>query len=507
MTDVLVVSDLAKSFPGTRALGGVSLTVRAGEVHALLGGNGCGKSTFIKAIAGVQPADAGTIRAGGLERPAPRWSAALARQAQLHVVHQQSSGFGNLTVAENLAAGRGFERRGPLRTIAWRAQRRRARDVLERFALDVDPDVELMRLRPAAQRMIAIARALQGAEEERPGLVVLDEPTAALPGAEAKLLLESLRSLIAGGWAILYVTHLLDELANFADRATVLRDGRVAGVLAEDEITHARLLGLMTGRAQLVHDAVVRPSAAPREVALQVTHLRGGPLRDVTLEAGSGEIVGIAGLIGSGRSSLLQALFGATTPESGELTLDGRPLPRGSVADAIEQGVAYVAEDRAKESSFAGMSVAENLSAAHVGERRRGPALDLAGERRAACDAIARYGIRCNGPSARFGSLSGGNQQKLIVARWLTRMPRLLLLDEPTQGVDVAARAEIHVLVREAAAAGTTVLVASSDPDELVALCDRVLVLRRGTVTDELTGSRCTAAEIERAAYDLEVAS
>ena len=509
MSEVLAVSDLAKSFPGTRALDGVSLTVGAGEVHALLGGNGCGKSTFIKAIAGVQPADRGTVTAAGISRPASQWTAAHAQQAQIHVVHQQSAGFGNLTVAENLAAGRGFERRGPLRTISWRAQRRHARAVLGRFGLDVDPDVDLMRLRPAAQRMVAIARALQGAEQERPGLAVLDEPTAALPGAEAELLLASLRALLARGWGILYVTHLLDELTDFADRATVLRDGRAVGSLGAGEMTHERLLELMTGGAAPTAAPSARAAArGAGDRALRVADLRGGPLRGVGFEARAGEVVGIAGLIGSGRSTVLQSLFGAVTPDAGLLVLDGRPLPRGDVAAAIDRGVAYVAEDRARESAFGAMTVAENLSAAHVGgRRRRSGLLDLAAERRAAEAAIARYGVRCTGPSARFGALSGGNQQKLVVARWLTRSPRLLLLDEPTQGVDIAARAEIHALVLEAAAAGTVVLVASSDPDELTALCDRVLVLRRGAITEELSGAHLTAAEIERAAYDLEVAA
>jgi ribose transport system ATP-binding protein len=492
--DALRIEGLAKRFGSTQALDDVDMTVAAGTVHALIGGNGSGKSTLIKILAGVVDADAGEVEVLGERHAATALTPTVAREAGLRFVHQQRSTFGGLTVAENLAVGRGFELAGGGR-IRWRAQRRRSAEVLARFGVDARPDQLLGTLTPAKQTMVAIARALQDSDEARRGLLVLDEPTAALPLVEVEILLAALRRYCDAGQTIVYISHRLEEVGRLADRVTVLRDGRHVATVGRDGFGNGRLAELMLGRApeQLRRSAAAQSGG---EVRLEARGLRGGAVRDVDLVLRGGEVVGVAGLLGSGRTTLLRMLFGAVVGEAGTVRLDGEEVHITEPRDGRDAGVVYLPEDRPREAAFSELTVQENLSIACLGDYWHGGRLHHKADRGDARALLDTYAIRTSSEQAPLGSLSGGNQQKVILARWMRLDPRVLLLDEPTQGVDIGARAEIYKLVRDAVDRGATALVASSDFEELALLCDRILVLRRGRIADELAGGEMTETRL-----------
>jgi ribose transport system ATP-binding protein len=479
---VLSIEHLSKTFPGTVALDDVSIEIERGTVHCLVGGNGSGKSSLIKVLAGVSQGDpGGTITVGDATEQASRTSPEWARAAGLHFVHQDLAVFPMLSVAENLAIGRGFPVSTPVKAIRWRELKARAFTVLDRFSVDVEPSRLLRDLRPAERTMVAIARALQDQSWASEGILVLDEPTVALPAQEVDLLLSALQRYAAAGQTILLVTHRLEEVVRIADRVTVLRDGRLAATLEPPDITEDRLVELIVGRA-LDRDAGEREDADDEDVVLSAQDLSGGPLRGVTFGLRRGEVLGIAGLLGSGRTKLLSMLFGAYPIGHGTITLEGTEVHFATVDDAMDNGLAFVPEDRS-ESAFVGMSLTENLSAADVSKYWRGGRLRARQEAAEARQTIAQFSIKAISERQPFSTLSGGNQQKAIVARWLRRKPKILLLDEPTQGVDIEARGEIYRLVREAVAAGSSVIVVTSDFEELARVCDRVLVLTHGQVT------------------------
>jgi ribose transport system ATP-binding protein len=478
---ILRIKNLSKTFPGTVALNSVSLDVERGTIHCLVGGNGSGKSSLIKILAGVSQGDpGGTITVGHSTEAAARTSPEWARSVGLHFVHQDLAVFPLLSVAENLAIGRGFPVATPAKAIRWRVLRRQAREVLDRFSVNVDPGRLLRDLRPADRTMVAIARALQDQASSSEGILVLDEPTVALPAQEVELVLSALRRYAAAGQTILLVTHRLEEVVRIADRVTVLRDGRLAATL-EAPVTEERLVELIVGRA-LDRDTTVRDTADEEDVVLSVKDLTGGPLHGVTFGLRRGEVLGVAGLLGSGRTKLLSALFGAYPIDHGTITLDGTEVRFATVDDAMDKGLAFVPEDRS-ESAFVGMSLRENLSAADVSKYWKGFRLRSGMEADDARASISQFSIKANSERQPFSTLSGGNQQKAIVARWLRRKPKVLLLDEPTQGVDIAARGEIYRLVRAAVAGGSSVIVVTSDFEELARVSDRVLILTHGRVS------------------------
>lgn len=487
----LLAREVRKDFPGTTALDGVSFELARGEIHSLVGGNGCGKSTLMKILAGVIPADGGVLEVGGESFDLGHFNAALARRRGLHFVHQETSTFGDMTVAENLAVGRGFER-DRLGRIRWRAVRRRVQAVLDRFEIEARPESRLDELRPATQTMIAIARALQDQEGEHSGVLALDEPTASLPPDEVAIVLEALCGYASRGQSIIFISHRLEEVLGVSDRISVFRDGRNVALLSREGIGHERLVELIVGGAVEMPEKRDQPAASVAAPVLAVTQLRGGPLAGVDLSVGAGELVGVAGLNGSGRSSLLQTLFGLHRRDGGEVVLDGEPVEFSQPREAIAAGVAYVPEDRAENALFPELSVAENLTGGGVAEFAPRLRIRHRSERRYAEAAIESFLIRTESAEAEVKTLSGGNQQKIVLARWLRRRPRVLLLDEPTHGVDVGARAEISHLIRNAADEGTAVVVVSSDFDELTELCDRVVVLRDGVVAGELGGLELT---------------
>jgi ribose transport system ATP-binding protein len=493
---VLRVAGVRKAFGGTQALDSVTFELRRGTIHALLGGNGSGKSTMVKILAGVVTADAGEVQLGQHRHPARELSPALAHAAGLRFVHQHTSTFEPLTVAENLSIGRGFETRAG-GTVRWRSVRRRTAEVLRRFEIDAEPDTPLERLRPATRTLVAIARALQDQEHAANGILVLDEPTASLPEPEVELVLAALRRYAAAGQTIMYITHRLEEAVEVADQATVFRDGQTAATIGREAIDHDTLVELIVGRSIQVLQPP-RAAAWRRPVALRGERLAGGSVREASLVIHRGEILGLAGLLGSGRSTLLRILFGLHRLDEGEIELDGEVLRLREPADAIRAGIVYIPEDRPKEAAFPGLTVSENIAITQLqGYWRRGR-LDKKAERRDSRALIEAVQLKCASESALFSSLSGGNQQKCILARWLQRKPRILLLDEPTQGVDVGARAEIWKLIRAAAAEGAGALVASSDADELARACDRALVLRDGRIAAELAGQELTENRIDQ---------
>jgi ribose transport system ATP-binding protein len=493
---VLSVDGVRKAFGGTQALDGVGFELQGGTIHALLGGNGSGKSTMVKILAGVVQADEGEIRMRSATHRARDLTPALAHASGLRFVHQHTSTFEPMTVAENLSIGRGFET-GGIGIVRWRAVRRRAAEVLRRFEIDAQPDTRLDALRPATRTLVAIARALQDQEDTADGILVLDEPTASLPDPEVELLLGALQRYAAAGQTIMYITHRLEEAVTVADRATVFRDGRTVATIEREAISHERLVELIVGRSVQLGQAP--GTAAPRRaVALRADGLAGGPVRDATFAIHRGEIVGLAGLLGSGRSSLLRTLYGLHRAEAGTIELDGKALRLRHPADAIASGIVYIPEDRAGEAAFPTLTVSENIAISDVRRYWRRGRLDGTAERRESRAMIDALQLKCASEDAAFSSLSGGNQQKGILARWLRRDPQVLLLDEPTQGVDVGARAEIWKVIRTAVGEGAGVLVASSDSEELAGVCDRVLILREGRIAAELSGEDLTEERLDQ---------
>jgi len=477
---------ISKDFPGTRALDAVDLDVRPGEIHGLCGGNGSGKSTLIKILAGVQHAElGGTIRVGDVEVRADHVTPAFAHEAGVRVVHQDLGVFPDLSVAENMALGverfpTGFGGR-----IRWAELRRRSVDLIERFDIRAKPETLMRGLNRATQTEVAIARALQGSAAGRPGLLILDEPTTALPAAEVESLLESLRRYASMGQSILFVSHRLDEVLRLTERVTILRDGRKAGTWNTRGLDEDGLITAILGRA-LEH---VTPATRVRqtgEPVLELREVRAGPLRSASLRVDRGEVVGIAGLLGSGRTSLLRAVFGDLPVESGEILVKGDVVKFRNASDAVDAGVALVPEDRATDAAFADLPLAMNLSVTVLGRYWKGGRMRERRMRTDATDLMRAHGIKAPASTVPFNVLSGGNQQKGVLARWLRREPDLLLLDEPTQGVDVGARADIYRVIREAAAAGMAVLVVTSDVEELAHLADRAVILRSGRTVAEV---------------------
>ncbi|MEZ5078826.1 MAG: sugar ABC transporter ATP-binding protein [Solirubrobacterales bacterium] len=479
---------------------GISFQVEPGEIQALLGGNGCGKSTTIKILAGVVGGDAGRIRVGEKEIDARHVAPSQARALGLRFVHQQPAVFPMQSVAENIALGYEFPR-GPLGTIRWRQVRKRAQEIADRFELDLDVTQPTATLRPANQAMVAIVRALQDLDELHRAVLVLDEPTAALPNEEVSTLLDAVKKYASQGLAVLFVTHRLEEVLEIAHSATVMRDGLITSVLGQDEITHDSLVEGIVGSTVDRTRSRQNRASLEGEPLVSVKGISGGRLSDVSFELRKGEIVGIAGLLGSGRSSLLRTLFGLTPWSEGEVVLDGESVRFGGPKEAIRSGIAYVPEDRAKDAVFNRMSVNENISMVTTGEYWRAGWMRGREEKRDTQGLMERFGIKAPGDAAAIGALSGGNQQKVMIVRWIRKPLKLLLLDEPTQGVDVGARTEIFDAINQAAAEGTSVLMVSSEYEELTLVCSRILVMRGGRLVSEVLDPSSDVLELERAVH------
>ena len=494
----LVLTGASKTFGANVAVDDVSFSLAPGQVHALLGGNGSGKSTLIKMLAGVERADSGTVSIGGQTIPLAEMTPTRAAAAGLRFVHQQRSTFPELTVAENLAiGGYGFPL-APGGRVRWRAARKHAQQVLDKYGIEAHPQQFLGELGPARQAMVAIARALQTGDAGH-GVLVLDEPTVSLPDTEVRLLLEAVRRHAEQGQTVIFVTHRLEEVFAVADNAILLRNGRLVAEVAPESITRADLIELIVGKA--VEEIAPNEAAVPGAVILEAQGLCAGPVGPIDLSLRAGEVVGLAGLVGSGRSSLLKSLFGVLPIDAGSVLLDGRSLTLDSPRDGMRSGMAFVPENRAEDASFNELTVTDNLSVAVIPDYWRRGRLSAGRQRRDARGLLSRFLIKAQSVDDPLSALSGGNQQKVIVARWLRRQPRVVLLDEPTQGVDVGARHEIYLLIRGAVEAGAVALIASSDSEELAAICDRVIVLRNGRVVGEVPREELSSSHVERLAH------
>jgi ABC-type sugar transport system ATPase subunit len=489
------IRGLSKSYPGVQALRDVDLTVRPGEVHALVGENGAGKSTLIKVLTGAERRDEGTIEWNGdpVALPSPQ----AAQECGIAVIYQDVQLIPSLSAAENMLLGRAQPRRlGWL--VDWRAVRARGREAAELVGADFDIRRPVRDLPHAQQVLTAIARALSANAR----LIIMDEPTAALGAAETERLHAVIRSLRDRGTTVLYVSHRLDEVLSLADTVTVLKDGACVGAFARSEITDtAHLTELIIGRAL---DSV-RDETSVAEAGETLVRVRdvsyGDRLHGVSLELRAGEILGLAGLVGSGRSELAHVIFGAARPSGGEVLLRERPLGRLSPAKAARAGIALLPEDRRLQATVPNMTVRENATLATLGRYRRGPFLSRRRERSAVRGLVERFRIKVPGIESPIRQLSGGNQQKVVVSRWVSRDPDVLLFDEPTQGIDVGAKTEIFSIMRDLADSGRAVLFISSEVEELAEVADRVVVLREGRVTAELPRAQITTQAILRACF------
>ena len=485
---LLRLDGIEKSFPGVRALRGVGFDVRAGEVHALLGENGAGKSTLIKVMSGVHRPDAGTLEVDGT--PARFASPDDARAAGIATIYQELLLFPELTVAENVFMGH------PPRTrfggLDWAAMRKRASSLLASLDIhDLDVNAVVGTLSVGNRQRVEILRALS--QDAR--LLIMDEPTAALAEHDVARLFDIVRRLRARGVGVVYISHRMDEIFALADRVTVLRDGSYVGTREVAATNSPELVEMMVGRRiESLFPKVTVPIGEP---VLELRGLIRPPrTKGVSLTVRAGEIVGLAGLVGSGRSELAQVVFGVTPATGGAILLDGRAITVGSPGEARTRGIAYVPEDRGTQGLVRPMSVRENMSLSVLRKVSSGGFLDVAAEERLADEYVARLGIRTAGIEVAASKLSGGNQQKIVVGKWLATRPKLLILDEPTRGIDVGAKAEIHRLMGELAGRGLAILMISSELPEVLGMSDRVLVMREGALVAEFSHAEATQSAV-----------
>ncbi|MFC1806300.1 sugar ABC transporter ATP-binding protein [Planctomycetota bacterium] len=482
---ILDMQGITKTFPGVTALQDVDFAMRRGEVHALMGENGAGKSTLIKVLTGVYPRDAGQIVFDG--QPFAATSPIDAQHRGISTIYQEVSLIPYLSVAENIFLGR--QPRG-LWGIDWGTIHVQSRELLERFDLDLDVERPLASYPVAIQQMVAIARAVDISAK----LIVMDEPTSSLDEGEVRKLFEIIRRLRAGGVSVLFITHFLDQVYEISDRITVLRDARLVGVFETATLPRIELIGHMLGKdpdavRALEHEKDAHLAGAHGDVLLEARALgRKGAVEPLDLSIREGEVLGLAGLLGSGRTELARLLFGIDRATSGEVRIDDRRVRLSSPRKAMKRGIGFCPEDRKTDGVIAELSVRENIVLA---VQRRLSTLGIVSRRKQleiADKFIELLGIVTAGPEQPAGTLSGGNQQKVILARWLATEPRLLILDEPTRGIDVGAKAEIERLVEELSREGMAVIFISSELEEVVRRSHRVAVLRDGHKIAELTG-------------------
>lgn len=477
-TPVLEVRDVAKGFPGVQALKGVGLHVHEGEVLALIGENGAGKSTLMKILAGVQEPDSGTVLIDGQAQRID--STRTAMECGVVLIHQELNLSDNLNVGSNIFLGR-EPRRGPF--IDQKQIFEESKGYLEKVGLDVSPRTLVSSLTIGHQQLVEIAKAIS----VNARVLIMDEPTSSLSNKECEALFEVVDDLRSKGVAIIYISHRLGEVKRLADRVTVLRDGENAGELAKDEIDHNAMVKLMVGRD--VSQFYSREQHDIGESLLEVAKLRTPvwPSHELSFEVRAGEIVGVAGLVGAGRTEMLCSIFGIDKPLGGEIKVDGKPLQLVQPFDAIEAGMALVPEDRKQHGLVLGMNVRHNVGLAGLFENRLGIGfLNEARERNDAADMIAKMRIRTPNDKQIVQFLSGGNQQKVVIGKWMAMNPKLLLLDEPTRGIDVGAKEEIYRLMESLAAEGMGILFVSSEMEEILGMSDRVLVMHEGRITGEL---------------------
>ncbi|HZF38500.1 MAG TPA: sugar ABC transporter ATP-binding protein [Blastocatellia bacterium] len=504
---LLKVDSITKSFGAVRALKGVSFDLRAGEVHALIGENGAGKSTLIKIITGaLQPdwSDSGSLFINGQQ--IVENSPSLAKRLGVAAIYQQPALFPDLSVAENLALG--LERGGLWRRVNWRERNARARELLGRIGARIDPNTPAGSLTMPEQQLVEIARALGSSPESGAGagagakILIMDEPTASLTDRETEHLFKVIAELREQGVGVIYISHRLEELFKIVDRVTVLRDGEAVATRAMNEIDQAEMIRLMVGREL----SAVFPKREVKigETVLEVRNLssRAAGIRNVSLSVRAGEILGLTGLVGAGRTELARVLFGLLPSEGGSVFLRSHKshelheVKINSPAKAVGLGVAYVPEDRRRHGAILEMPIAANMTLAILDRISKLKFLDFKSEKKIAVDFAGRLSVKTPATFTPAGALSGGNQQKVALARWLATDPQVLILDEPTQGIDVGAKSEIHRLMCDLAEAGMAIIMISSELPEILGMSDRIAVMCGGTVAGLMARSEATQQKI-----------
>lgn len=492
---VLEFRGIVKAFPGQIAVDDVSFSVSRGEIHALVGENGAGKTTLIKCLGGAYHPDSGSILMDGEAVHIDNQHEATL--AGIGFLHQEPALVPQLSVTENINLGLGYKlRRGGL--IDWKAQREMARVMLEKVGLDVRPSERLGDLSVAERQLVAIARLLVFTER----VVVLDEPTAPLAQTEVDRLFTIIRRMSEAGVGVIYISHRLEEIFRLADRVSVLRNGKLIATKAVSELNPLSLTRLIVGKDSLggMDSLVAADYEAPTprrgKIIVSVHDLSDRILQGVSFDLHEGEILGLAGLAGAGRTNILRAVFGAGRLRSGSIQLDGKPLVMGHPTDAIARGIALVTEERKRDGYIPAFPLWQHITLPWLSRFKAGPVLQLGRERAAAATALERFDVRARSVETKLRELSGGNQQKAILARWLSQDLRVLLLDEPTHGVDVGAKEDIYQIIRGLAAVGLSMVVASSELEELEAICERVLLLVDGRLVGELSGQEVTKENI-----------
>jgi ABC-type sugar transport system ATPase subunit len=487
----LEMRGISKSFAGNTVLADVNLSARAGEVHALVGENGAGKSTLMKILAGVYQPDAGEVLIDESNVHFSRPADALAHGVAM--IYQELSLAPDLTVAENIFLGREPLSFALLGIVNRRQMNARADDMLKAYGFKLDPRVRIKRLSAADRQLVEIARATVEAKR----VLVMDEPTSSLTANEVADLFRLIRELKNRGLAIIYISHRLEELDFIADRLTVLRDGRAVYSGAWGEISRSEIIKYMAGRE--LTEIFPPRTAAKGETRLSVTKLtRTGKFRDISFEVAAGEVVGIAGLAGAGRTELVETIFGAYQPDAGEIDLNGSKLDTAQPDLAVARGLGLLTEDRKRTGLCLNQPLSSNLTLANLRALVRNWRLDTKREKAASCEHIEKLHIRPVDPDRTVARMSGGNQQKVLLARWLFADSEIFLLDEPTRGVDVAARSEIYRAINRLAEKGAAIVMVSSDLPELLGMADRILVMRRGRLVAELDARQTTQEEVLR---------
>ncbi len=489
---LLEMKGIGKTFPGVVALHDVSLFIQYGEVHALMGENGAGKSTLIKVLTGIHQRDAGEIRFEQ-NRIFPT-SAARSQQAGISTIYQELNLVPYLSVCENIFIGREPKARG---LIDWKAVEKRSKEILSDMGLEeVDVNEPLGKQSVATQQMVAIARAVSIEAK----LVVMDEPTSSLSEKEVKTLFGVIEKLKERKVSIVFISHKLDEVFEICDRATILRDGRLVGHYAMQDLTKLKMVSLMIGRdATSVLDKKERISngCEDRDVVLRVTRVsRARRTTEISVDINSGEILGVAGLLGSGRTELARILFGDEMQDEGRIEIGNKSVQMESPRDAIKLGLGFCSEDRKEEGIFPNMSVMDNMTMAVLPELSKANVLSRKAQLGIAETYIAKMKITTSGPNQPIKELSGGNQQKVLLARWLCKNPILMILDEPTRGIDIAGKAEIENIITELAGSGVAILMISSEMEELIRSCDRIAVLSDGRKVGELAAKEISEEHI-----------
>jgi len=484
---------VCKRYPGVHALRDASLDVRAGEVHILLGENGAGKSTLMKILSGAVRRDSGEILLNG--QPVDIPDPAAARRLGISTIYQELSLVPHLSVAENIFLGKAPAHWPGI--IDWKKMRLGAARVLESLGVSIDPGAPVRTLRLAQQQMVEIARALTDAAR----ILVMDEPTSALSEREVAQLFATIARLTASGVAVVYISHRMDEVFRIGQRVTVLRDGCHVATRDIADVSVPELVRLMADRE--VSDHYPRRAHARGEELLRVEGLGGSGLRDVSLVLHRGEVLGIAGLVGAGRTRLARAIIGADPVERGRIAIRGRTVRVDSPAAAARARIGFLPEDRKQQGLVLGLSLERNVAMSHLGALSRLGVMDRRAERREAVDAITRLSIRTPDSEQRVLNLSGGNQQKVVLAKWLAAQAEILIFDEPTRGIDVAARHDIYVLINAVVAEGAGVIMISSDLPEVIGMSDRVLVMRGGAIQADFSSGDVTDAAVLQAALGM----